>query len=119
MLFALVPDRRRSERRWTALPVQIGMGKSLIEGTSLNLSEHGMYLFTAAHIPLGSNIEIVFCPPEEKSPVHVSAIVRRKVVYLYGIEFLTEPTQPEDDHRFLQSPNETGCEPLNRGLLKY
>lgn len=64
------------------------MGKSLIEGTSLNLSDHGMYLFTAANIPLGSDIEIVFRPPEEKKPIQVSAIIRRKVVYLYGIEFM-------------------------------
>lgn len=117
MLFASAPDQRRSERRWVALPVQIRVSKSLIEGTSLNLSEHGMYLFTAANIPLESNIEIVFRPPEEKSPIHVSAIIRRKVVYLYGIEFLREPTQSGDNHGFLQSPDETGFEPLNRDLL--
>lgn len=88
MLFAPLQDQRRSERRWIALPVQMRMGKGLIEGTTLNLSDHGMYLFTAANIPLGSQLEIAFRPPEEKSPLHVSAIVRRKVVYLYGIEFL-------------------------------
>ena len=88
MLFAPLRDQRRSERRWIALPVQIRMGKALIEGTTLNLSDHGMYLFTAANIALDSKIEIVFRLPEEKELVQVSAVVRRKVVYLYGIEFL-------------------------------
>ena len=88
MLFAPLRDQRRSERRWIALPVQIRMGKALMEGTTLNLSDHGMYLFTAANIALGSDIEIEFRQPEEKSVVRLCATVRRKVVYLYGIEFL-------------------------------
>ncbi len=52
-----------------------------------------MYLFAAANIPLAGNIELAFRPPEEKELVHVSAIVRRKVVYLYGIEFLNQSTK--------------------------
>ena len=91
MFFAPLRDQRRSPRHWIATPVHILMGKSRIEGTTLNLSEHGMYMFTAANIPLGSELEIVFQPQEEEEPVQVSGIVRRKVVYLYGIEFL-DPT---------------------------
>src|SRR5690242_3861094 len=117
MLFAPVPDRRRSERRWITVPVEIWVGKALIEGTTLNLSENGMYLFTAANIPLGSNIEVVFHPSHEESPIHVSAIVRRKVVYLYGIEFLRESSQPSDDQQFLQSNDGTGFNPLNGDSL--
>ena len=83
------------------------MGHSRIEGTTLNLSEHGMYMFTAADIALGSEIEIVFLPPGEKEPVQLSAIVRRKVVYLYGIEFLNNRSQPFEDRRSLESPKET------------
>lgn len=89
------------------MPVRILMGKSRIEGTSLNLSEHGMYMFTASNIPSGSEIEIVFCPPEEKEPVRVSAIIRRKVVYLYGIEFLEKSTRLAAQD-FVQSPDEPG-----------
>lgn len=89
------------------------MGKSRIEGTALNLSEHGMYLFTASNIPAGSEIEIVFCPPEQKEPLRVSAIIRRKVVYLYGIEFLDKTTHFGDAQDFVQSPDEAGIDGSN------
>lgn len=85
------------------MPVRIITAKSHIEGTTLNLSEHGMYMFTAADIPLGDEIEIVFRPPGEKESVRVPAIIRRKVVYLYGIEFLNKPTQPSERRRSLPS----------------
>ncbi len=78
------------------MPIQIHMGASLIEGTTLNLSEHGMYMFTASNLSVGCDIEIVFRPPGEKQQVRVSATVRRKVVYLYGIEFLSKKTQPDE-----------------------
>ena len=78
------------------MPIQIHLGKSRIDGTTLNLSEHGMYMFTAADIPLGSEIKLVFRPPDEKILVAASAIVRRKVVYLYGIEFQSKTIHPLD-----------------------
>jgi hypothetical protein len=93
MFFTPLRDQRRSARHWIATPVYILMGKSRIEGTALNLSQHGMYMFTASNIPSGSEIEIVFCPPGEKERIRVSAVVRRKVVYLYGIEFLDRTAQ--------------------------
>jgi hypothetical protein len=93
MFFTPLRDQRRSARHWIATPVHILMGKSRIEGTTLNLSEHGMYMFTAANIALGSEIEIVFQPPEAEEPLQVSAIIRRKVVYLYGIEFVDRTDQ--------------------------
>ena len=113
MLFAPVPDQRRSERRWIAITVQIRTGETLMEGTTLNLSDHGMYLFTAANIPLGSEIEITFRPPEEE-PVRMSAIVRRKVVYLYGIEFLERRIEATKDQDFLRSSDGTPFSPPAR-----
>jgi PilZ domain-containing protein len=106
MFFAPLRDQRRSPRQWIATPVHILMGKSRIEGTTLNLSEHGMYMFTASDIALGSEIEIVFRPPGEKETVQLSAVVRRKVVYLYGIEFLSNGSQPSEDRRFSDSSDE-------------
>jgi hypothetical protein len=93
------------------------LGKSLIEGTTLNLSEHGMYLFTAANLLSGAEIEVVFQPPAEKGLLRASAIVRRKVVYLYGIEFLNKRMHRPDDRRLSHSPGETVGEPLNSGSL--
>lgn len=82
-----------------------------MEGTTLNLSDHGMYLFTAANIPVGSEMEIVFRPPEEQELVRVSAVVRRKVIYLYGIEFLDKSKQPAEEQRFLHSTKRCPTEP--------
>ena len=78
------------------MPIQIHLGQSRIEGTTLNLSDHGMYMFTAADIPLGSEIRLLFRPPDEKNLVEASAIVRRKIVYLYGIEFQSKTVHPLD-----------------------
>lgn len=87
------------------MPVQIRMGAALIEGTTLNLSDHGMYMFTAANLPAGGDIEIVFRPPGEKQLVHASAVIRRKVVYLYGIEFLEKVTHPAEDRQLRAIPD--------------
>ena len=76
------------------MPIQIHLGNSRIEGTTLNLSEHGMYMFTAADLPLGSEIQLVFRPPDEANLVVASAIVRRKIIYLYGIEFQRKTLHP-------------------------
>ncbi len=94
------------------------MGKSRMEGTALNLSEHGMYMFTASNIPSGSEIEVVFCPPEEKETIRISAVVRRKVVYLYGIEFLDKTTQVPDAQAFVQSPNDPAFDASNSSSLR-
>jgi hypothetical protein len=118
MFFTPLRDQRRSARHWITTPVHIFMGASRIEGTALNLSDHGMYLFTASNIPSGSEIEIVFCPPEEKESVRVSAVIRRKVVYLYGIEFLDKQSHPARDRHFLQSPGETSFDPPNSNSLE-
>jgi hypothetical protein len=49
-----------------------------------------MYLFSAADLPLGSEIEMEFCPPESKRTISISGVVRRRALYLYGIEFLAD-----------------------------
>lgn len=47
-----------------------------------------MYLFAAAHLPLEADIEIEFRPPDAKQSVCVRGTVRRRALYLYGIEFV-------------------------------
>jgi hypothetical protein len=79
---------RRSQRHWIALPVRIRTGNLRVDGVTINVSEHGMYLFTATNLSLGTEIEIAFRSSDNKNLIHASGIVRRKAVYLYGIEFL-------------------------------
>lgn len=47
-----------------------------------------MYLFAAAHLPLGAEIEMEFRPPDAKQSVCVRGTVRRRALYLYGVEFV-------------------------------
>jgi hypothetical protein len=88
MLFAKSKVKRRSERRWVALAVEIRMGRLRFDGVTINVSQHGIYLFAAANLPLGTEVEIVFRQPDSKRMVRVSGFVRRSAVYLYGIELL-------------------------------
>jgi hypothetical protein len=87
MLFVPAKNRRRSQRHWVAVPVLIRNGGSSIDGFSINISEGGVYLFAAANLSLGTQIEIEFRPPGRKRLVRALGIVRRRALYLYGIEF--------------------------------
>jgi hypothetical protein len=60
-----------------------------IEGFSINISEGGIYLFAAADISVGTQIDIEFRLPDSTQSVHNCGTVRRRAVYLYAIEFLT------------------------------
>ena len=81
-------DRRRSERHWTAVRVLIRNGTSRVEGVSINISESGMYLFAAADLPNGAEMQLEFWLPDSTEKVRACGVVRRRALYLYGIEFL-------------------------------
>jgi hypothetical protein len=51
-----------------------------------------MYLFAAANLSVGTRIEIVYRPPGRKKTVCTCGIVRRRAVFLYGVEFLNDDT---------------------------
>jgi PilZ domain len=88
MLFVPVKLRRRSQRQWIAVPVRIRMGWLRVDGMTINVSEHGVYLFAATNLSVGTEIEIVYRPPGRKKSVCAHGIVRRRAVFLYGVEFL-------------------------------
>jgi PilZ domain len=82
-------NRRRAQRQWIAVPVSLHAEGARSEGVTINVSGSGMYLFTAANVPVGAEIELSFLPPGTKKIVKVAGVVRRKALYLYGIEFST------------------------------
>jgi hypothetical protein len=88
MLLAPAKSKRRSTRQWIALPVRIRIGGLRVDGITINVSEHGMYLFAATNLSAGTEIELLYRSPGRKKSVCACGIVRRKAVYLYGIEFL-------------------------------
>jgi hypothetical protein len=96
MVFRPAKNRRQSFRHWAAVPVLIRHRGSRIDGHSINISEGGMYLFAAAHLPPGTLIEIEFRPPHGKELVRATGIVRRRALYLYGIEFVSDDAATRD-----------------------
>jgi hypothetical protein len=47
-----------------------------------------MYLFAIADLAVGSEIKVSFVPPDSSERVQVTAAIRHRTVYLYGVEFL-------------------------------
>jgi PilZ domain len=101
MRFVPAKAPRRSAREWIAIPVRINAGGSRVDGVTINVSEHGMYVFAAASLAVGTEIEIAYCPPSGKKTVYVCGIVRRRAVFLYGIEFLDADTPPVGIPRYI------------------
>ena len=89
-------NERQSLRHRVAVPVLIRHDGSCVEGLSINISEGGIYLFAAAHLAVGTQIEIEFQLPNSKRDVRTCGTVRRRAVYLYGIEFLKDSATARD-----------------------
>ena len=59
-----------------------------MDAVGINISEGGMGLFTVAHLPVGSRIEVEFHTPDgPPSLMRIPGTVRHRALYLYGIEF--------------------------------
>jgi hypothetical protein len=86
-------ERRRRSRQLLNTEVQVFSGRTHVRALSINFSNVGMCLFTATHLPVGSQIEAEFFRPGSTELVRVSGVVRHRALYLYGIEFLTSSDQ--------------------------
>ncbi len=75
-----------------AVPVRIHMGGLRVEGVTINVSEHGVYLFAATNLSVGTEVEIEYRPAGRQESVCACGIVRRRAVFLYGIEFRDNDT---------------------------
>jgi hypothetical protein len=80
-------DRRRWKRNWLNASIRLLTPATEIHGFGITVSEGGMYLFAVANLPVGSNVKIEFKRPHSQELVRVSATVRNRAVYLYGLEF--------------------------------
>jgi PilZ domain len=83
-------DRRRWKRHWFNGSVQVWSGARRIDGLGIQVSRGGMYLFAIAHLPVGSEIKVVFVAPGSGQRIEVYGAVRHRAVYLYGVEFQAE-----------------------------
>lgn len=83
-------ERRRFRRHWLKAPVRITSEGSVIDGFGLRVSEGGMYLFAVADFALGARVEVEFKSPHSGEPSRSLGVIRNRVVYLYGVEFVPE-----------------------------
>ncbi|HEY6936080.1 MAG TPA: PilZ domain-containing protein [Terriglobales bacterium] len=86
-------ERRRWRRHWLRAPVRIFSDAGVIDGFGLRVSEGGMYLFAVADFDLGARIEIEFMKLHSGEPSRRSGVVRNRMVYLYGVEFVRAQEQ--------------------------
>jgi hypothetical protein len=83
-------ERRRWRRHWLNSPVRIISDAGEMDGFGLHVSEGGMYLFAVADLEPGTHLEIEFQKPQSGEPSRCSGVVRNRVVYLYGVEFVRD-----------------------------
>ena len=89
-------DRRRRKRQLFNTSVRVFTRSGCVEAIGVNISDFGMCLFMIADLPLGSQIQVEFLPSQCSSPIRVSATVRYRALYLYGIEFPVDTDQNPD-----------------------
>ena len=87
-------DKRRWERRPVDLPIRVVAddmtGAGVIAARGIKMSEGGICLFALANLAIGAQIDVELVDSHYVTPVRVSGIVRNRVVYLYGVEFLID-----------------------------
>lgn len=86
-------NRRRRERQLLNTSVQLFTGAAKMSALGINVSDVGMCLFTLANLPLRSEVQLEFLPPNATETVRVSGTIRHRALYLYGIEFVDETTE--------------------------
>ena len=83
-------NTRRWQRHLVDLPVRIlpsnGISQTPLPGRGSEISEGGMALYVGIHLEPGDLMEVEFETPH---CVRVAGIVRSKVGYCFGLEFLT------------------------------
>lgn len=86
-------DRRRRNRQLLNTSVRVFTKSGCLEALGINISDHGMCLFTLANLPVNSQIQLEFLPPQCPKRMRISGTVRHRALYLYGIEFQASPDQ--------------------------
>jgi len=62
----------------------------VIPGRGTKMSKGGICLFALANLAIGAQIDVELMDSHRGTSVRVSGIVRNRVVYLYGVEFLID-----------------------------
>jgi len=87
-------DKRRWARRLIDVPVRVIAddltGADVILGHGTKISAGGICLFALANFAIGTRLDIELIDSPRGTPIRVRGIVRNRLVYLYGVEFLID-----------------------------
>jgi PilZ domain len=90
---------RRWERRLVNLPIRLVAndltGTGVILGRGTKISKGGICLFAAANLAIGAQIDVELIASDCGTPVRLGGIVRNRLVYLYGVEFMIDQTEDQ------------------------
>src|SRR5271168_1830423 len=85
-------DERRWERRPVDVPIRVlaknPTGTNVIQDRGTKMSAGGFCLFALANLAIGARIDVELVDSNCDKPIWVSGVIRNRVVYLYGVEFL-------------------------------
>jgi len=103
-------DKRRWERRLVDVPIRVVAddmtGSGVIAGRGTKMSAGGICLFALANLAIGAQIDVELVDSHSVTPVRISGIVRNRVAYLYGVEFVID--QPEDRQQIARLSHSLG-----------
>ncbi len=100
------PEVRRWPRFQIDVPIRVIVHKEdkvkILDGRGSALNDGGMALYAGAEFKLGEEIAVEFTPAYS-SPIRVEAKVRNRSGYNYGLEFLTETSEQQEQAARLRS----------------
>ena len=101
-------DKNAVQRRWQRyrldLPLRLIVHRektTIVNGRGSDVSEGGVLIFAGVELKEGDEIFVEFTPPYSGEPIRVRGAVRNRSGYKYGVEFLWQtPEEEEQTARF-------------------
>jgi len=83
--------QRRWQRMHTNLPVRIFVRTPdcvrIVDGRGTELNDGGVAVYAATELEIGDRVDIELTKPDSEPPLRLSAVVRNRTGYLYGLQF--------------------------------
>ena len=110
---------RQHIRVLVRLEVETEVGSNIVFGTSENISESGIYLYTSHRFQMNDEVKLRFFLPRDRDPIVTRAVIRRTEIrpeyrgYGYGMEFVDlKDTDKRRIHAFIEARKDLIREPL-------
>jgi hypothetical protein len=104
---ATVINTRRWPRHRLDIPIRVIVHTpertKLYDGRGNELNEGGMAVTAGVELDVGHEVAVEFTPPYTGIPIRVRGIVRNRVGYRYGVEFVTDNADETEQLNHLRS----------------